>query len=75
MGVEAEQDRLVAVELAQRHALERVAVESQPVVARDDRARVRARLLLAQPGVVAAARVADAVERRSRKGVVHVAGH
>ena len=69
--VEAEQQRLGAVELGQRDELEVPAHDPQAAVAGHDGARDRVRALLVQPRLVAAAGVARAVERRSGECVVH----
>ena len=69
--VEAEQQRLGAVELGQRDELEPPAGDPQPAVAGDDGARAGMRELLGEPLGVAAPRVARAVERGSRERVLH----
>ena len=69
--VEAEEQRLGAVELRQRDELEVPAGDPQAAVAGDDGARARVRALRGEPRLVATARVARAVERRSRECVVH----
>ena len=71
VGVDAEQQRLGAVELGQRDELEPVAGDPQPAVAGDDGARAGMRALLGEPLGVAAARVPRAVERGSRERVLH----
>ena len=69
--VEAEEQRLGAVELRQRDELEVTADDPEAAVAGHDGARARVLALRVQPRLVAAAGVARAVERRSGECVVH----